>query len=78
MIHQPLIYGEGISGQVTDIAIEAKELAHTKDRLTAILAKHTGQPIAKVLADCERNHYLSADEAKTYGLIDEVFQPRKA
>lgn len=77
MIHQPLIYGEGISGQVTDIAIEAKELSHTKDRLTAILAKHTGQPVSKVLADCERNHYLSAEDAKAYGLVDEIFQPRK-
>jgi hypothetical protein len=44
MIHQPLIYGEGVSGQVTDIAIEAKELENTKIRLTEILAKHTGQP----------------------------------
>ena len=44
MIHQPLIYGDGISGQVTDIDIEAKELALTKARLTQILAKHTGQP----------------------------------
>lgn len=76
MIHQPLIYGEGLSGQVTDIAIEAKELDHTKDRLTDILARHTGQPLAKVKADCERNFYMSSDEAKAYGLIDEVFVPR--
>jgi ATP-dependent Clp endopeptidase proteolytic subunit ClpP len=45
MIHQPLIYGEGVSGQVTDIAIEAKELENTKVRLTEILAKHTGNPL---------------------------------
>jgi ATP-dependent Clp protease, protease subunit len=77
MIHQPLIYGEGISGQVTDIAIEAKELEQTKKRLTDILAKHTGKPVEKVLADCERNHYLSAEEAKAYGIVDEIFQPRK-
>jgi ATP-dependent Clp protease, protease subunit len=77
MIHQPLIYGEGISGQVTDITIEAKELELTKQRLTQILAKHSGQPVEKVLADCERNHYLSAEEAKAYGLIDDVFLPRK-
>ncbi|HND63312.1 MAG TPA: ATP-dependent Clp protease proteolytic subunit, partial [Elusimicrobiota bacterium] len=76
MIHQPLIYGEGLSGQVTDIAIEAKELDHTKERLTDILARHTGQPLAKVKADCERNFYMSSDEAKAYGLIDEVFVPR--
>ena len=77
MIHQPLIYGEGISGQVTDIAIEARELEDTKVRLTQILAKHTGQPLEKVREDCERNHYLSAEEAKAYGIIDEIFQPRK-
>jgi len=77
MIHQPLIYGEGVSGQVTDIAIEAKELENTKIRLTEILAKHTGQPFDKVRADCERNFYMSAQEAKEYGLVDEVFTPRK-
>jgi ATP-dependent Clp protease protease subunit len=77
MIHQPLIYGEGVSGQVTDITIEAKELDNTKTRLTEILSKHTGQPYDKVRADCERNFYLSANEAKEYGLIDEVFAPRK-
>jgi ATP-dependent Clp protease protease subunit len=76
MIHQPLIYGEGISGQVTDIAIEAKELEHTKDRLTDILARHTNQPMDKVKLDCERNYYMSAEDAKAYGLIDEVFVPR--
>ncbi|MGQ0645794.1 MAG: ATP-dependent Clp protease proteolytic subunit [Elusimicrobiota bacterium] len=77
MIHQPLIYGEGISGQVTDIAIEAKELENTKTRLTEILAKHTGQPLDKVRADCERNFYMSAEDAKKYGLIDEIFHTRK-
>jgi ATP-dependent Clp protease protease subunit len=77
MIHQPLIYGEGVSGQVTDIAIEAKELDNTKTRLTEILAKHTGQPFDKVRADCERNFYMSALEAKEYGLVDEVFTARK-
>lgn len=77
MIHQPLIYGEGVSGQVTDIAIEAKELDNTKIRLTEILSKHTGQPYDRVRADCERNFYMSAPEAKEYGLVDEVFAPRK-
>jgi ATP-dependent Clp protease, protease subunit len=77
MIHQPLIYGEGISGQVTDISIEAKELEKTKDRLLEILAKHTGKPVQQVRADSERNYYLSAEEAKAYGLIDEIFVPRK-
>jgi ATP-dependent Clp protease protease subunit len=76
MIHQPLIYGEGISGQVTDIAIEARELEKTKTGLTQILSAHTGQSLEKVHADCERNCYLSAIEAKEYGIIDEVFIPR--
>jgi ATP-dependent Clp protease protease subunit len=76
MIHQPLIYGEGISGQVTDIGIEAKELENTKVRLTEILAKHCNQPIDRVRADCERNFYMSANDAKAYGLIDEVFTLR--
>jgi ATP-dependent Clp protease, protease subunit len=77
MIHQPLIYGGGISGQVTDIDIEAKELVLTKDRLLGILAKHCNQPAEKVRADSERNFYLSAEEAKEYGLIDEVIDIRK-
>lgn len=77
MIHQPLIYGEGISGQVTDIAIESRELELTKTRLTDILAKHCNQPMDKVRADCERNFYLSAEDAKKYGLIDEIFTTRK-
>jgi ATP-dependent Clp protease protease subunit len=77
MIHQPLIYGEGISGQVTDIDIEAKELAGTKKRLTQILAKHTGQDLEKVKMDCERNYYMSSEDAKAYGIIDEVIVERK-
>jgi ATP-dependent Clp protease, protease subunit len=77
MIHQPLIYGEGISGQVTDIMIESKELENTKVRLTEILAKHTGKPHDIVRADCERNFYMSAEDAKEYGLIDDIFTTRK-
>ena len=77
MIHQPLIWGGGISGQVTDIAIESKELQENKERLTAILAKHTGQTKEKVMADCERNFYLSAEEAKAYGIIDDVIAHKK-
>src|SRR5512140_280329 len=57
MIHQPLIYGEGISGQVTDIAIEARELVDTKTKLIEILAKHTGQTPDRVRQDTERNFY---------------------
>jgi ATP-dependent Clp protease protease subunit len=76
MIHQPLIYGEGLSGQVSDIAIEAKELDNTKTRLIDILSKHTGQPVDKVRADTERNFYMSAEDAKTYGIVDTIFTPR--
>lgn len=77
MIHQPLIYGEGIGGSVTDINIETKELLSTKEKLIAILAKHTNQPVDKVRQDSERNFYMSAEDAKVYGLIDEVIVTRK-
>ncbi|MCX5788346.1 MAG: ATP-dependent Clp protease proteolytic subunit [Elusimicrobia bacterium] len=76
MIHQPLIYG-GLSGQATDIEIEAKEMTLTKNKLVAILSKHTGQTTEKLLADMERNKYMSAVDAKAYGIIDEVLQVRK-
>lgn len=77
MIHQPLIYGEGLSGSATDIDIETKELLHTKQKLIEILAKHTGQPVEKIRQDTERNYYMSAEEAKNYGIIDEVITTRK-
>lgn len=71
MIHQPLVRG-GLSGQATDINLEAKEISLAKDNLAEILAMHTGQTKEKVLADTERNFYMSAQEAKDYGLIDEI------
>lgn len=77
MIHQPLIHGGGISGQATDIEIEAKEIVDTKKRLNEIIAKHTGQTVEKVTSDSERNYYLSAEEAKAYGIIDEVITRKK-
>ncbi len=77
MIHQPLLHGGGISGQATDIRIESKELVKTKERLTEICARHSGQPLEKIKADMERNYYLSAEQAKDYGIVDEVIQPRK-
>ena len=77
MIHQPLISGGGISGQATEIEIEAKEISDTKKRLNEILAKHSGQSVEKVTRDSERNFYLSAEEAKSYGLIDEVISRKK-
>jgi len=77
MIHQPLISGGGISGQATEIEIEAKEIVDTKRRLNEIIAKHTGQTVDKVARDSERNYYLSAEEGKAYGIIDEVIVRKK-
>lgn len=76
MIHQPWVQG-GIGGQVTDIEITARELLNTKEKLAEIIAKHTGQPLAKVKEDFERDRWLSAEEAKAYGLVDEVITPRE-
>ena len=76
MIHQPLVRGGGFDGQTTDIQIETKELLLLKQKLNEILSKHTGQPIEKITADCERNYYLSAQEAKEYGLIDSIIQQK--
>ncbi|MCL1972034.1 MAG: ATP-dependent Clp protease proteolytic subunit [Endomicrobia bacterium] len=72
MIHQPLIYGGGLSGTVSDIDIEAKELVSTKQKLSEIIAKHTGKTTEQVLKDTDRNYYMSAHEAKEYGIVDEV------
>lgn len=75
MIHQPAAYG--LSGQATDIEIHARELIRAKEVLAEILAKHTGQPVEKILKDTDRNYFMSAQEAKNYGLIDEVIEKRK-
>jgi ATP-dependent Clp protease protease subunit len=77
MIHQPLIYGRGLSGTVSDIDIETKELVLTKQKLSEILAKHCGKSIEQVLKDTDRNYYMSAQDAKNYGLIDEVITSLK-
>ena len=69
MIHQP--WG-GVQGAAADISIQAKEILRLRERLTAILAKHTGQSLEKVEKDSDRDYFMSADEAKTYGLVDEV------
>ena len=76
MIHQPLIRG-GLSGQATDIVIEAGEMVKTKAKLVDVLHKHTGQAKDKLSADMERNYYMSAEEAKAYGIIDHVLPARK-
>jgi len=72
MIHQPL--GGGMGGQATDIMIEAIEIEENKKRLAQILSVHTGQPVERILKDSERNFYLSAEEAKEYGVIDAVIE----
>lgn len=72
MIHQP--WG-GIEGQVSDIEIHAREMLKLKDRLIDILVKHTGQDRDKLLKDTDRNFFMSADEAKEYGIVDAVFDP---
>lgn len=77
MIHQPLVFGSGISGQATDIEIESKEMLENKNRLISILARHTGQSEERLRNDMERNFYLSAQEAKRYGLIDGVLDFKK-
>ncbi|MFZ4639526.1 MAG: ATP-dependent Clp endopeptidase proteolytic subunit ClpP [Nodosilinea sp.] len=71
MIHQPL---GGAQGQAVDIAIQAKEILYHKNRLNQLIALHTGQPIERVEADTERDFYMSAQEAKEYGLIDDVIE----
>ncbi|MFX5351258.1 ATP-dependent Clp protease proteolytic subunit, partial [Acinetobacter baumannii] len=69
MIHQPL---GGARGQATDIEIQAREILYLKKRLNEMLAEHTGQPLAKLSADAERDFYMSGDEAAKYGLVDKV------
>jgi ATP-dependent Clp protease protease subunit len=69
MIHQPL---GGAQGQATDIEIQTQEILRIKKKLNMIMAEHTGQPLKKVEKDTDRDYFLSATEAKTYGLIDDV------
>ena len=71
MIHQVM---GGAEGQATDIEISARHILKTKDRLNHILADHTGQPLKKVEKDTDRDYYMSAEEAKAYGIIDEVIK----
>ncbi len=73
MLHQP--YG-GVAGQATDIEIQAKEILRMREEIDRILAHHTGQPIERVARDTDRDFYLSADEAREYGIIDEVITNR--
>ena len=73
MIHQPL---GGTQGQATDIEIHAREILKTREQLNKILAERTGQPLEKIQNDTERDYYMTAEEAATYGLIDKVLEKR--
>ena len=73
MIHQP---SGGAQGQATDIEITAREILKTREQLNRIYADRTGQPLDKIAADMERDYYMSPEEAKTYGLIDQVIEKR--
>mgnify|MGYP001609713871 CR=1 FL=1 len=73
MIHQP--WG-GIEGQATDIAITAKHILKTRENLNKILAKNTGKPLTQVEKDTERDFYMSAEEAKKYGIVDDIYKPK--
>jgi len=74
MIHQPWI--GGLQGQTTDIEIHAREMLKTRDTLYQILSKHTGKSIEQITKDCDRDYFLTSDEAKDYKLIDNVLETR--
>ena len=74
MIHQPL---GGFQGQASDIDIHAQEILRTRERLNQIFSKHTGQPLERVKADTDRDHFMGGAEAAEYGIIDEVLSSRK-
>ena len=71
MIHQPLVMGT-ITGRATDLDIRAKEMIRSREELNRLLARHTGQEVDRIAKDTERDYYMSPDEAKEYGLIDDV------
>jgi ATP-dependent Clp protease protease subunit len=73
MIHQP---SGGTQGQATDIEIQAREILYIRERLNKMYAEHTGQPLEKIARDVERDFFMSAEEAKNYGLIDQIFERR--
>ncbi len=74
MLHQPM---GGFQGQATDIEIHAREILKVKDTLNTIIAHHTGQPLEKIRTDTDRDFFMSGEEAKTYGLVDEVIDQNK-
>ena len=74
MIHQPWV--GGLQGQTSDIEIHAKEMIKTRDTLYSILAEHTGKTVEQITKDCDRDHFLSSDEAKEYNIIDNILERR--
>ena len=74
MLHQP--WG-GVQGQASDISIQAKEILRLRDRLNEILANHSGKPLDTIARDTDRDFFMSADEARAYGLVDDVTVSRK-
>jgi len=74
MIHQP--YGQ-VGGQVSDIEIQAQEILHTRETLNQILASHTGQPMERIAKDTDRDFYMTAEQAKSYGVVDEILNKQK-
>jgi len=74
MIHQP---SGGTQGQTTDIEIYTKEMVKMRDQLTLIMSKHTGRPLEQIVRDMDRNYFMSAEESKEYGLIDEIIEKRR-
>ena len=73
MMHQPLA---GLRGQATDIAIQAEQLAYTKRRMAELIALHSGKPLEQIQKDSERDRWFTADEARSYGLVDKVIVKR--
>ena len=78
LIHQPLIAGGGLSGQTTEIKIHADHMVRTREKLNKLLSERTGQDIATIERDTERDNYLTAEEALKYGLIDEILYSKDA
>ncbi|HZK83234.1 MAG TPA: ATP-dependent Clp endopeptidase proteolytic subunit ClpP [Desulfosporosinus sp.] len=74
LIHQPLIGGHGLSGQATEIEIHTRHLLRTRAKMNKILSEKTGQPLEKIEKDTERDYYMTAEEAKEYGLVDQVLE----
>ena len=75
-IHQPAIHGNGVKGQATDIRIVSDHIQKSKQRLNRILAQNTGKSLEEIKRDTERDHYMTAQEALEYGLIDQILEKR--